>query len=279
MTNIRLSIFLAFSFLTSCVKEDLQWNLYQPIPTVRTGEVSSVVSTQANASGEVTSEGDSYVTVRGFCISTSTMPDLDDIVYDSGAGEGFFTAALSNLTPETTYYVRAYAKNDLGTGYGKEVAFTTEPPVPSVVDENNCGSLSGTTSLYEGMNGTSGSWGIGSSGYSGSCWQAPNPSSSGQLGTAIGTHYVEFVHMFENNGFIEFWLNTSNPGYNNLFPSITVDGFGQSTPEMIDGNASGFYWMKVRSADIAAGTHTIRITFTGSYYVFKLDEIEFYEYQ
>lgn len=241
--------------------------------------MNTVEARQANASGKVISDGDLNVTVRGFCISTSTMPDLNDEVFTAGPGTGSFTASLTDLTPETTYFVRAYATNEMGTGFGEEVSFTTEPPPPTLVDENNCGSLSGTTSVYGGMNGTSGNWGVGSGGYSGSCWEAPNPSAAGQLGTAIGTHYVQFDRTFESNGFIEFWLNTYNPGYNNIFPSITVDGVGQPPPEKINGGSSGFEWMQVRSADISAGTHTIRITFSGSYYVFRLDEFDFYEYQ
>jgi hypothetical protein len=34
---------------------------------------------------------------------------------------------LAGLTPSTTYYVRAYATNSVGTAYGNEVSFTTAP--------------------------------------------------------------------------------------------------------------------------------------------------------
>ena len=274
-------VFVAVFFVTSCVKEDLRWNLEElpSLPTVRTDEVNSPGATQANASGKVTDDGNLTVTERGFCVSTSPTPDLEDEVYNAGNGTGSFTAMLVNLSAETTYFVRAFATNELGTAFGEQVSFTTDSPPPSMVGENNCSSLSGATTQYGGMNGTTGVWGISSSGYSGSCWQAPNPNSGGQLGTAIGTHYVQFNHTFENDGFIEFWLNTYNPGYDNLVPNVTVDGVGQPSPVVIDGDDSSFSWMKVRTADISAGTHTIRITFTGSYYVFKLDELDFYEYQ
>ena len=83
---------------------------------------------------------------------------------------------------------------------------------------------------------------------------------------------------FSNNGYIEFWLNTYNPSYNNVFPTIFIDGIPQATPMMIGGNPSSFYFMKVQSSNISAGAHTIKIQFVGSYYIFKIDEIDFYEY-
>jgi len=47
---------------------------------------------------------------------------------------------------------------------------------------------------------------------------------------------------------------------------------------MIAGSTSGFEWMQVRTADISAGAHTIRIEFTSAYYVYSIDEIDVFEY-
>jgi hypothetical protein len=129
------------------------------------------------------------------------------------------------------------------------------------------------------MNGTSDTWGISSTGYSGSCWVAPDPNNSGQLGTVVGSnHYVQFTRNFSNQGYIEFWVNTNNPGYNNLIPSIVVNGAAIGSATMVGGQTSSFYWMKVRSPIIQAGNNIIRISLSGSYYVLKVDEIEYYEY-
>ena len=43
----------------------------------------------------------------------------------NGAGLGVYTGIIPNLNPSTTYYVRAYATNSLGTSYGNEVIFST----------------------------------------------------------------------------------------------------------------------------------------------------------
>ena len=44
-----------------------------------------------------------------------------------GTGVGSYTSNLTGLTSNTTYYVRAYATNIAGTGYGNELSFTTTP--------------------------------------------------------------------------------------------------------------------------------------------------------
>lgn len=143
----------------------------------------------------------------------------------------------------------------------------------------DCGSLAGTNSLYQGMNGTTGVWGISSSGYNGNCWCAPNPNYSGNLSMAIGTHFVQFNRNFSNLGYFEFWLNTNNPGYNNVIPNVYINDSVQIKPYSIQGQSSSFYWQKFRSGIVSPGNHSIKIEFTGSYTTFKLDEITFFEVQ
>ena len=130
------------------------------------------------------------------------------------------------------------------------------------------------------MNGTSAPWGLSNTGYSGACWVAPDPNnSSTQLGFVVGSnHYIQFNRNFMAQGYIEFWVNTYNPGYNNLIPVISVNGAAIGNTTMVGGQSSSFYWMKVRSPTIQAGNNTIRILLSGSYYVLKVDEVEFYEY-
>lgn len=163
---------------------------------------------------------------------------------------------------------------------------TSVGPTPSsavVAGTYSCASLSNVNSLYYGMNGTNALWGISSSGYAGSCWVAPNPNNSGQLGTAVGNastpHYTQFTRTFYSSGYMEMWINTPNGnGYNNVIPAIYVDGVALSSTT-IEGQSSAFYWLKLRTSGITAGTHTIKIQFVGSYYTFKVDEITFFENQ
>ena len=93
----------------------------QTLPAVATLNVSNITSNYATISGELLSDGNAEVTERGFCWSTMAHPTTRD-GYTS-VGENFM--ATIYLQPQTTYYVRAYATNSIGTGYGNEIEFTT----------------------------------------------------------------------------------------------------------------------------------------------------------
>ena len=254
-------------------------NISAALPTLTTSSASSISLNSGTSGGNVTSDGGSAVTQRGVCWSTNQNPTISDNITNEGTGIGSFTSSLTNLNASTTYFVKAYAINGVGTAYGNQISFTTPSPVAVSVGNNTCTSLNGITSLYYGMNGTSAPWGLSGVGYSGTCWVAPDPNNSGQLGTVVGAnHYVQFNRNFLNQGYIEFWVNTSNPGYNNLIPVIAVNGSGIGNATMIGGQQSSFYWMKVRSPIMPAGNNTIKILLSGSYYVLKIDEIEFFEY-
>ena len=94
-------------------------------PTVTTAEVSNITATTATCGGNVTSDGGATVTARGVCWSTSQNPTVSDSHTTDGSGTGSFTSSITGLTAGTTYYVRAYATNSVGTSYGDEVNFTT----------------------------------------------------------------------------------------------------------------------------------------------------------
>jgi len=100
-------------------------------PTVTTQAVTDVATTTATGNGNVTTDGGETVTERGVCWSTTTAPTTADSTTTSAGTTGAFTSAITGLTAETLYYVRAYAINSEGTSYGSEVTFTTtEVTVP-----------------------------------------------------------------------------------------------------------------------------------------------------
>lgn len=114
------------------VKSFTTLNASQAIVT--TGEVSDITKTTAQGHGNVSDDGEAAVTERGVCWSTSHNPTIDGSHANNGTGTGEYTVNITGLTTGTTYYVRAYAKNSIGTSYGNEVSFTTLPDegVPSV---------------------------------------------------------------------------------------------------------------------------------------------------
>ncbi|HNY45148.1 MAG TPA: fibrobacter succinogenes major paralogous domain-containing protein [Bacteroidales bacterium] len=120
-----ISIFLFFGvvfYLNSCKKEE--------IPTLKTGEVSNITENSATLSAKVSKDGDSEIIVRGFVWNTTKNPSLEANIgfSENGSGVGDFTHNVEGLMSETTYYVRAYATNEIGTAYGNEVSFTTNAP-------------------------------------------------------------------------------------------------------------------------------------------------------
>lgn len=95
-------------------------------PTVVTTLVSDITSQSAIAGGNVTSDGEFPVLQRGVCFSTTPLPTTADSHTTDGAGTGSFVSHLSNLSPGTTYYYRAYAINVIGTTYGEQFIFVTQ---------------------------------------------------------------------------------------------------------------------------------------------------------
>ena len=95
------------------------------LPIVNTKEVSDITATTAISGGEIIDDGQSPVIRYGVCWSTGHNPIINNDHTDDGSELNVFISLLDNLTPSTTYYVRAYATNAIGTGYGDEVSFTT----------------------------------------------------------------------------------------------------------------------------------------------------------
>jgi len=123
-TTIRFSmpaiLFAVFSvFLTNC----------KDIPEISTIAVTEVTQTTATSGGIISSDGGVTITARGVCWSTGQNPTIADNKTTDGTGVGSFTSAMTGLTANTTYNVRAYATNSVGTAYGNVISFTTKESV------------------------------------------------------------------------------------------------------------------------------------------------------
>jgi gliding motility-associated-like protein len=101
------------------------------VPTLTTTAASSVTTTSASSGGNVTNDGNQSVTSRGICWNTSPNPTTANSTTTDGSGTGSFVSSLTSLSPGTLYYIRAYAINLIGTGYGSQVSFATIPSDPS----------------------------------------------------------------------------------------------------------------------------------------------------
>jgi len=106
------------------------------LPDVTTDMISGITQTTAVSGGNVKNNGGADVTARGVCWSTTEKPTISPYKTNDGIGNGTFTSSLIGLTANTKYYVRAYATNSEGTGYGDEVSFNTSPLTISDADGN-----------------------------------------------------------------------------------------------------------------------------------------------
>jgi uncharacterized protein (TIGR02145 family) len=116
------------------------------LATLMTLPIVDVTSTTALLGGEIIDDGGTPVIVRGVVYSTTPNPITTNNGTMDGNGVGSFTSNLSSLIPNTTYYVRAYAINGVGTAYGNELSFTT------LEDGNIIVSIPGAGVTFDGYN-------------------------------------------------------------------------------------------------------------------------------
>jgi len=135
--SVGLISYSSLSASSGMVAQGIQQSYNSPALT--TAGSSAVTTNSASVSATLISDGGDPVTVSGFCWSTSSQnPTLSDSYSSDGAASGTFSSSLTGLTPGTTYYVRAYATNAIGTSYGNRISFT-----PLVL-----GSLADVTKTY-----------------------------------------------------------------------------------------------------------------------------------
>ncbi|MFZ4725952.1 MAG: FISUMP domain-containing protein, partial [Paludibacter sp.] len=103
-----------------CIKGDF--------PALTTSSITDISATSAICGGNITNDGAVAITERGICWSTSTNPTITNNKTSDGSGSGVFSSTLTGLTIGTTYYVRAYATNNVGTSYGTQLSFSTILP-------------------------------------------------------------------------------------------------------------------------------------------------------
>jgi len=119
------------------------------VPTVSTAPISIITAVSAFGGGDVTSDGGATIIERGVCWSISENPTTENSKGLALASTGSYTCNLANLDPNTMYYVRAFARNSAGTGYGTQEYFTTSAELSPIsfpdlmygtvsdVDDNN----------------------------------------------------------------------------------------------------------------------------------------------
>ena len=162
------------------------------IPTgITTTTISTITQTSASSGGNITSDGGASISTRGVCWSnTTSSPTIANSKTIDGSGIGTYTSLLTSLVPGTTYYVRAYATNSVGTAYGTTRTFTTvAATIPTGITTNTLSSITQNSASCGGNITTDGGSTVTSRGV---CWSTTNSSpttanSKTINGSGIGT--------------------------------------------------------------------------------------------
>jgi uncharacterized protein (TIGR02145 family) len=122
--------YLFFVIISGCKKESTNVIV---IPVLKTVDITNITKTTAESGGQISSAGGAEITIHGVCWSTTQNPTITNTKTNDGSGIGNYSSTISNLEPNSTYYIRAYATNSVGTAYGNEICFTTSKPNVSIV--------------------------------------------------------------------------------------------------------------------------------------------------
>lgn len=228
MKKHLFSILLLVSFVlfiqSGCKKETT-------VPSIETASIENVASNSAVSGGIIKNDGGEEIYSKGICWSTQENPTIADNKTDNGKGSSDFTSPITNLNPGITYHVRAYATNSIGTGYGKNIQFTTTATL-ATISTSSVSSITKNTAVCEGNIAIDGGSAITERGV---CWGTnPNPTindsktsngsglgsfTSSVEGLISGTKY--YIRAYATNSVgtkygseTSFTTLTDTPGYN-----------------------------------------------------------------
>jgi len=121
------------------------------VPTVTTEAVSGILSKSATANGTVISDMGAGITERGVQVGISPGSTLS--AFAAGGETGAYTVPLTGLGPGVRYYVRAYARNVNGYGFGADVTFTAAAQKAGDGGPGIASAISGQSAGYSGGGG------------------------------------------------------------------------------------------------------------------------------
>ena len=126
---------------------------------IDSGQISPIATTTVSSGGNISSDGGTTVAISGVCWSIAANPTTACNKTIDESISGSFSSNLTGLITNTIYYVRAYATNNVGTGYGNELIFVTNAltPLPPTASTAAATLLTNTTGTINGSVNANGS--------------------------------------------------------------------------------------------------------------------------
>jgi hypothetical protein len=210
------------------------------ISLLTTAPVTYIGANYAVGTGTITNSGGTQITAKGVCWSTVPNPTIANSIKIDGSSGNSIYCYISGLSISTTYYVRAYATNTAGTGYGNEVTFTTQNGVANLTTSTPT-SITAMTATSGGNITSDGGSDISARGV---CWStSPNPTIANSKTingygtgsftsnmTGLNANTLYYVRAYATNGVGTFYGNeitfTTQNGVVNLTTTSISNIFG-----------------------------------------------------
>jgi uncharacterized protein (TIGR02145 family) len=218
------------------------------LPTLTTTEVTLITATSAVSGGTIINGGGT-ITDKGVCWGTTANPTISDSkTNDELLDLDYFTSNLAHLNPGTTYYVRAYATNVAGTGYGDQISFTTHQIEVATLTTISIQSITYTTARSGGIITSDGGENITEMGI---CWgttvnPTTNDNKMSNMALGVADFYIMINSLQPSTKYYvrAYAINSVGTGYGNelnfntypMGPIIFNPGLTYGSVSDIDGN-------------------------------------------
>ena len=289
MKQFLIILIVLAAIIYSCKKDKKEVAL----PQLTTAAITNLTYNTATSGGAISGNGGAAITASGICWSkTNNTPTLSDSKTSGTTASGSFTSVMNNLEENTTYYVRAYATNSVGTGYGSVVTFTT--PVNVKMPQLTTAAITNLTYNTATSGGTITGNGGAVIAASGICWSktnnTPTLADSTTAGTIASGSFTSMMDNLEENTTYyvrAYATNSAGTGYGNVvtfttpvnitLPQLTTAAITNLTYNTatsggtITGNggatitASGICWSKTNNTPTLADSKTTGTTASGSF--------------
>jgi hypothetical protein len=223
---------LLLTLINGCSKKDDNSSTTSKVPVVETTPVNNISYSSALSGGTITSDAGSTVIDRGVCWSTAVNPTIAGKKTSNGTGAGNFISSIIGLAGDTTYYVRAFATNSAGTGYGSTFSFKTLSQVPALTTLP-VGNITASTAFSGGNITSDGGLTLTSKGV---CWSTgSNPTIADRrtnegtgLGTGMFASLITGLSLDSTYYVRSYASNIAGTGYGNILSFKPAPAIGQN---------------------------------------------------